>query len=205
MKTKNIIFDLGVVILELDYNRTAEAFKKLGVLHFDEIYSKIKQDDFFDRFETGNLSDEEFRATLRKHIPKPVSDSEIDDAWNAMLLTIPETTFELLRNIGSKKRIFLLSNTNHIHVRAFTKIIDRQFGFRNFEKLFEKTYYSCNMNMRKPNLDIFDFVVRENHLNVDETLFIDDSPQHVEGARKYGLTALHLHSDTNLYELVQPH
>ena len=204
MKTQNIIFDLGVVILELDYNRTAAAFQALGISHFDTIYSKIKQQDFFDRFETGHLTNEEFRDTIRKNIPQPVTDQQIDTAWNAMLLSIPPSTLDLLRDIGSKKRIFLLSNTNHIHIEAFTAIIDRQYGFRKFEQLFEKTYYSCNMGMRKPNADIFDFVVKENHLNIAETLFIDDSPQHVEGARNYGLTALHLHTGTNLGQLVTP-
>ncbi len=204
MKTKNIIFDLGVVILGVDYNLTANAFKALGIPHFDEIYSKIKQQDVFDRFETGHMPEAEFREFIRKNIPHPVTDSQIDDAWNAMLLSVPDSTFELLEDIGRKKRIFLLSNTNQIHITAFTKIIDRQYGFSKFENLFEKTYYSCNINMRKPHLDIFDFVVKENHLPPDETLFIDDSPQHVEGARKYGLTAFHLHTDTNLYALVQP-
>lgn len=204
MPTKNIIFDLGVVILDVDYNLTAAAFKKLGLADFDEHYSKIKQDNFFDRFETGHMPDAEFRDTIRKHLPRPVTDEQIDEAWNAMILTVPESTFELLENIGKQKRIFLLSNTNRIHIVAFTKIIEKQYGFSKFESLFEKTYYSCNIGMRKPNIEIFDYVVKQNHLAINETLFIDDSPQHVEGARKYGLTALHLHTGTNLKELADP-
>ncbi len=205
IQTKNIIFDLGVVILDVNYNLTAAAFKKLGLVDFDEHYSKIKQDNFFDRFETGHMSDEEFRDTVRKHIPHPVTDEQIDEAWNAMLLEVADETFELLENIGKQKRIFLLSNTNSIHIKAFTKIIEKQYGFSKFESLFEKTYYSCNIGMRKPNAEIFDYVVKANNLNITETLFIDDSPQHVEGARKYGLTALHLHTGTNLKELTNPH
>jgi glucose-1-phosphatase len=204
MPTKNIIFDLGVVILDVDYNLTAAAFKKLGLVDFDAHYSKIKQDNFFDRFETGHMPDAEFRDIIRKHLPHTVTDQQIDDAWNAMLLTVPETTFELLENIGKQKRIFLLSNTNRIHIAAFTKIIEKQYGFSKFESLFEKTYYSCNIGMRKPNAEIFEYVVKKNNLSITETLFIDDSPQHVEGARKYGLTALHLHTETNLQELVNP-
>lgn len=202
MKIKNIIFDLGVVILDVDYNLAADAFKKLGIPHFDELYSKKKQGSFFDDFETGHLSNEAFREEIRKHIPHSVTDSQIDEAWNAMLLTVPETTFELLESIGKQKRIFLLSNTNRIHIDAFSKIIDQQYGFQKFENLFEKTYYSCNIGMRKPNAEIFDFVVRENNLLVSETLFIDDSPQHVEGARNYGLTALHLQNNSKVEDLV---
>ncbi len=204
MNLKNIIFDLGVVILNVDYHLTATAFRNLGLLNFDEHYSKAKQDHFFDRFETGHLSDDEFRETMQKHLPAGTTGQQIDDAWNAMLLTVPEETFELLETIGKQKRIFLLSNTNRIHIKAFTKIIDRQYGFKRFENLFEKVYYSCNIGLRKPDPEIFDLVIKENQLDFAETLFIDDSPQHVEGARKYGLTALHLHPGEKLSSLILP-
>lgn len=202
MSLKNIIFDLGVVILDVDYNRTSDAFKKLGMIDFDDHYSKAKQDSLFDRFETGEMTDEEFRETIRRHISLTVSDEQIDDAWNAMLISIPETTFELLEDIGKKKRIFLLSNTNRIHIKAFTALIEKQYGFKRFENLFEKTYYSCNLGMRKPDAEIFDFVIRQNHLALSETLFIDDSPQHVKGAREYGLTALHLRDSAKFDDVI---
>ena len=172
------------------------------MLNFDEHYSKAKQDQIFDRFETGHMSEEEFRNTLHKHLPPHITDQQIDNAWNAMLLTVPEETFDLLENISKQKRIFLLSNTNHIHIKAFTKIIDKQYGFEKFENLFEQTYYSSNMGLRKPDIEIFDFVVKENQLNIDETLFIDDSPQHVEGAKKYGLHALCLMTGVNVTSVI---
>ncbi len=203
MPIKNIIFDLGVVILDVDYNRTSEAFKQLGLVDFDQHYSKAKQDNFFDRFETGEMTDEEFRETIRQHISQPVSVDQIDAAWNAMLIAVPQTTIELLEDIGKKKRIFLLSNTNRIHIKAFTGIIDKQYGFQKFENLFEKTYYSCHLGMRKPDAEIFDFVIRQNHLALSETLFIDDSLQHVEGAREYGLTALHLKNNVKVETLLK--
>jgi len=202
VKTKNIIFDLGVVILDVDYNLAAGAFKKLGILHFDDLYSKKKQGSFFDDFETGHLSNEEFREEIRNHIDHSVSDNQIDEAWNAMLLSVPESTFKLLEDISKQKRIFLLSNTNRIHIDAFSKIIEKQYGFQKFEALFEKTYYSCNIGMRKPNAEIFDYVVKQNNLSINETLFIDDSPQHIEGARKYGLTALHLQNNSKVEDLI---
>jgi len=202
VKTKNIIFDLGVVILDVDYNLAAGAFKKLGILHFDDLYSKKKQGSFFDDFETGHLSNEEFREEIRKHIDHSVSDNQIDEAWNAMLLSVPESTFKLLEDISKQKRIFLLSNTNRIHIDAFSKIIEKQYGFQKFEALFEKTYYSCNIGMRKPNAEIFDYVVKQNNLSINETLFIDDSPQHIEGARKYGLTALLLQNNSKVEDLI---
>jgi HAD superfamily hydrolase (TIGR01509 family) len=199
---RNIIFDLGAVIIDIDYNLTADAFRRLGLLHFDEIYSKAKQDHLFDRFEKGDMSDEEFRETVRKHIPHSVSDEQIDSAWNAMLKEVPEETFGLLEEIGKQKRIFLLSNTNRIHVRAFSKIIERQYGFARFESLFEKAYYSCDIGMRKPDAEIFEFVLLQHGLKANETLFIDDSPQHVEGARNCGIFAFHLRPEHRLGDAV---
>ncbi len=199
---KNIIFDLGAVIIDIDYNLTANAFKKLGLQHFDEIYSKKKQDNFFDRFETGELSNDEFRQEVRSHFTSPITDEQIDEAWNAMLINIPFERMVWLNEIKNKYRIFLLSNTNRIHVTAFTKILADRFGVGVFEKMFEKIYYSCNIGMRKPNANIFDLVVQENKLNLTETIFIDDSPQHIEGARSYGLTALHLQNNSKVEDLV---
>ena len=119
-----------------------------------------------------------------------------------MLINIPFSRMDWLKEIKNKYRIFLLSNTNRIHVKAFTKIIGERFGEGVFESQFEKIYYSCNMGMRKPDAEIFDHVIRENKLNVAETIFIDDSPQHIEGARNYGLTALHLQNNSKVEDLV---
>lgn len=200
---RNIIFDLGAVIIDIDYNLTADAFRRLGLLHFDEIYSKAKQDHLFDRFEKGEMSDEEFRATIKSHLPPGVNDEQIDRAWNAMLKKVPEETFALLEETGKQKRIFLLSNTNRIHVRAFSEIIERQYGFARFEGLFEKTYYSCDIGMRKPDAEIFEYVLNQHGLKANETLFIDDSPQHVEGAMRCGLHTFHLLPENRLAEVVK--
>lgn len=186
---QNIIFDLGGVIINLDYKRTAGAFRSLGIGHFDEIYSKAKQNNLFDLFEKGLLREEEFRDTLKLFLPGNTSDEAIDQAWNAMLLDIPPVRVEWLRKVAGRYRIFLLSNTNSIHIRAFTGLTDELFGPGLFESIFEKHYYSCQLGMRKPDAEIFEFVLDQNKLEKEATLFIDDSIQHVEGARKLGLPA----------------
>ncbi|MBK7971229.1 MAG: HAD family phosphatase [Bacteroidetes bacterium] len=198
---KNIIFDLGAVIIDINYNFTAEAFKKIGVTNFDEIYSKKKQDHFFDDFETGHLTNDQFRSEIRKHITHKISDEQIDDAWNAMLINIPVSRMKWLKSLRPKYRIFLLSNTNRIHVKAFSKIISDTHGVGTFESCFDKIYLSCNVGLRKPNAEIFDLVVKENNLDLAETVFIDDSPQHIEGAKKYGLTAWHLKDQEKVEEV----
>lgn len=189
MEIKNIIFDLGGVIINLDYNRTATAFKKLGIVDFDEIYSKAKQTSLFDDFEKGITTDDDFRNALKKYLPEETADAEIDDAWNAMLLDIPAHRLEWLKEIAKRYRIFLLSNTNHIHVLSFTAYADKKFGVGVFESVFEKHYYSCEMGMRKPDAEIFEKVINDNKLNKAETLFIDDSIQHIHGAEKVGIKA----------------
>ena len=202
MKIKNIIFDLGGVIINLDYNRTANAFKELGFQHFDIIYSQKKQEHLFDDFEKGILSPEQFRSTIKLHINMQVTDQSIDAAWNAMLLDIPPEKMDLLHQLQNKYRIFLLSNTNIIHVKAFTAILENAYGLNAFEKVFEKVYYSCFLNMRKPDHEIFEMVINENKLNKEETIFIDDSIHHVEGAIRSGIHGIHLANTDSLIELI---
>lgn len=189
MQLKNIIFDLGGVIINIDYNKAAAAFKNLGIVDFDNFYSKAKQSTLFDEFEKGNISNEEFRNELKNFLPEGISDEQIDACWNAMLMEIPQERFNFLNSIKDKYRIFLLSNTNSIHIKEFTRLNDEKFGVGNFEALFENVHYSCKMGMRKPDAEIFEYVLNENALVKEETLFIDDSIQHINGANSIELKA----------------
>lgn len=183
---KNIIFDLGGVILNIDYNLTSKALKKLGIKDFDTIYSQANQNNVFNDFETGKLSSEDFTKYLKQFTPNK-TDLKINKAWNAMLLDLPKERIQLLKSIKSNYRIFLLSNTNQIHVNAFSSYLDSEFGKNLFEGIFENHYYSNEIGFRKPNANAFNHVLNENGLIAQETLFIDDSIQHIEGAKKVGL------------------
>jgi putative hydrolase of the HAD superfamily len=123
---------------------------------------------------------------------KEFSDHEIDHAWNIMLGDLPQRRVAMLEEVGATKRIYLLSNTNGIHYRAFCADIEKNMKIQRFEALFQKLYWSHELGMRKPNQDIFQHVLSDNGLDPASTLFIDDSPQHVEGARKLGIKAFHL-------------
>lgn len=188
---KNIIFDLGGVILNIDYRLTAKAFKEIGVINFDEIYSQAKQGQVFDKLETGELTPDEFREYM-KEIVSSLQLSDIDKAWNAMLLDLPVQRIDLLKKLKNKYRLFLLSNTNEIHVKCFRKIIESSYGENIFDAIFEHQYYSSDIGMRKPNAECFQYVLEKNGIEPSETLFIDDSIQHVEGARKLKINAYHL-------------
>lgn len=200
-KIKNIIFDLGRVILNVDEDLTSEAFKKLGIKDFDEIYSQIRQTSLFDKFEKGSITVDEFRTGLKKDLPNSVNDRAIDDAWNAMLLDLPRERIQLLEQLRSKYRLFLLSNTNEIHIKAYSKILKTRYGFENLSHLFEKEYYSCKIGLRKPDIETFQYILEENSLMPKETLFIDDSSLHVDGAKRAGINAYLLKEDETILDI----
>lgn len=184
---KNIIFDLGGVIINIDYNLTINAFKKLGVQNFEHLYSQAQQAKLFDKFETGKISPQEFRKEIKKLLPPKISNYEINKAWCAMLLNFPPERLLLLENLKKKHRLFLLSNTNKIHISEVTKILKSENHWKIWNKIFEKKYYSHKIGMRKPDKKVFEYVLNENNLKAEETLFIDDSEQNITGAKKAGI------------------
>jgi len=187
---KNIIFDFGGVIFDIDYQKPKEEFIKLGIENFPDLYSKARQSNLFDDFEKGLISSEEFREGLRTFSEKPLTDEQIDHAWNSILINIPERNVAFLQKLKTRYRLFLLSNTNAIHEAAFTEIIKKQYGRYIIDGLFEKIYFSHHVHLRKPDKEIFLLVLNENNLIAEETLFVDDSPQHIEGAKKVGLQTM---------------
>jgi putative hydrolase of the HAD superfamily len=159
----------------------------LGLGDFEKYYSQATQKELFDRLETGTLHPQEFRSELKKHLPASCADAAIDAAWNAMLLDLPEERVHLLDSLKKKYRLFLLSNTNQIHYDAFYAAIKTQYNRDIFADTFEKAYFSHEIKMRKPHEHTFEFVLHENRLLQAETLFIDDSIQHIQGAEKVGI------------------
>ena len=192
----NIIFDLGNVILNIDYQNTIDAFEKIGVPNASSFYSKSSQLNIFNQLETGHISNQNFVLEIQKIAPKATA-AQIINAWNAILQDLPNERLEILKNIKDRFSIFLLSNTNSIHVE---KIIDKlgEKKYEEFYNLFKKVYYSYQVNLRKPNSDIFKLVIKENCLSIKNTLFIDDSIQHIESAKKIGLQTYHLDGNETL-------
>ncbi|TSD67305.1 HAD family phosphatase [Inquilinus sp. KBS0705] len=185
---KNIIFDYGNVIFNIDFRKAQQAFEQLGISNAAEFYGHRQQDPIFDKFDRGEVMGPEFIAYIKQKIGNPaITDQQITDAWNSLLLGIPEGNHELLLKLKAKYRTFLLSNINDIHYQYIMKYLKEEFGFDDNEHLFEKTYYSHLVGKRKPELHIFEQVLNENNLKPEETLFIDDSPQHLEGATQLGI------------------
>ena len=193
-KIKAIIFDLGGVILNIDYNLTRTAFEKAGIKNFHEMYSQSNADDLFSKLETGKISENDFYTELNKRTGLYLPTTEIESAWNAMLLTFRETSLDFLDTLKPKYKVFLLSNTNHIHLNAFNKIYLEKQREKPFEEFFDKAYYSCKIGLRKPNADIYEFVLGENKLDADTTLFVDDSAQNIEAAKALGMQTILLNA-----------
>ena len=185
---KNLIFDYGNVIFTIDFNKTQTAFKDLGIKNVEDFFAHKGHHTLFDQFEKGEITAAQFRDGIREvSNSSHLSDEEIDHAWNSLLIGVLEGNHELLLKLKDKYRTFLLSNINEIHLDFITKYLKSTFGLDGNNGFFEKVYYSHLVGKRKPNTDIFEQVLTENNLNPAETLFIDDSPQHLKTATEMGI------------------
>ena len=198
---KNIIFDFGGVLYNIRYQNIAEAFARCGVSNFEEIYSKQKQSDMMDLFEEGLVSVPEFHAYVRSLADVSLTDQQIDDSWNAILIGFPEAHERMLRRVGERYNLYLYSNTNQLNYELFTQQMREQFGYDLFAERFKKAYFSQLLHIRKPKVEGFQHIIEENALVPEETLFIDDSPQHLVGARAAGLQTLHLQDGMDVTDL----
>lgn len=184
---KNIIFDLGGVLLNIDFNKTKMAFEKLGVKNFDSFYTKESANPVFESLETGHISNEDFYAALQLHCNPQTSFEEIQHAWNEILLDFRKESVTHLFHLKQKYNLFLLSNTNAIHHAEFSDTFKQENNGREFDDNFIKAYYSHRMHKRKPYPETYLHVVNDAGIVAEETLFIDDSLANIEGAAQAGL------------------
>lgn len=185
-KYKNIIFDLGRVLLRIAPEITVERFKQLGISDFEDILVYMKEHDLFDNFERGKISPDDFISALHGDCMKYVTKNDVISAWNAMLLDFPKERIELLQSLSKQYSLFLLSNTNSIHYQKYHSIFEQCYGFK-FNSLFTKAYYSHEMGERKPDARIFEMVLEEQNLKKEETLFLDDNVANLAGATRVGI------------------
>ena len=184
---KNIIFDLGGVIINIDHSLTINEFEELGVKDVKKLFAQPEQKHLVDLLDKGMISAADFRNEIRKITHLQCEDYIIDEAWNALLLDLPKERLDLIQKMKATHRTFLLSNTNEIHMDAIHKYLQKDYGTVDLSGYFEKTYLSYKVKMRKPDSEIFKLVLEENNLKASETLFIDDTKEHIEGAHKLGI------------------
>ncbi len=200
-KVRNIIFDLGGVLLNIDFKLTSNAFKELGVSHFDEMFTQHFSNSLFELLETGKIDEAAFYDEFRKEAGLPLTNSQIQDAWNALLLDFPAERIEWLEKVAQQYRIFLFSNTNQIHYDCFIRNFSENFIGKHFNDFFEKAYYSQFLGLRKPYPVSFQAIVDEQQILPAETLFIDDTLKNIEAASQLGFQTIHLQSPTTVMDL----
>lgn len=189
-KFKNIIFDLGGVLLDIDYHLTRDAFIQLGVQNFDEMYSQAEADELFQKLEKGTISAGEFYEALNMRAQLNLSVEDITRAWNALLLDFRESSLEYIAKLKSRANLILLSNTNEIHRDAFREIYNRTRREQPFEEYFHHCIYSFDIGSRKPDEEAFQWVIDQTGIRPEETIFIDDSPQNIDTAEKMGIFSI---------------
>ncbi|SEN35576.1 putative hydrolase of the HAD superfamily [bacterium A37T11] len=189
---ENIIFDYGNVIFDIDFYKTKKAFTQLGIPENSNIFIHGNQHGLFDALDKGEISPSGFRDGIRKLANNSeLTDQQIDDAWNSLLVGIPKGNNELLLELKAKYRTFLLSNNNSIHYDWIIEYLNREYKVPDNSTYFEKDYYSHLLGMRKPQSEIFEFVIQKHQLNPKKTLFIDDLTDNLVAANKLGIqTAL---------------
>jgi glucose-1-phosphatase len=194
---RNIIFDLGGVVLNINTRLTLDALKHLGWEGASEekIISEIK--DVFLNMEKGKISAGLFRNYIRQLTGSGSNDEEIDKAWTAMILDIPADRVKYLEKLRKRYRLFLLSNTNEIHKEKFHREFEQNYGYP-FHGLFERNHYSHEMGKRKPDPAIFLQVLEENRLVASESLFIDDMEENIKSAESVGMQGLYIQPGTLL-------
>ena len=184
---KNIIFDLGGVLLNLDFKRAFDAFAKLGFSDFDELFGQHNADDLFQKLETGKITPAEFYKELKLIAPREITAEQLENAWNAMLVSYRKESLDFLLKLKEHYSLYLLSNTNEIHHSRFLKMLQEETEYQNLHKFFIKTWYSHEIHHRKPDVEIFEFVLHDAGIEAGETLFIDDSPSNLPNAGAIGM------------------
>ena len=197
---KNILFDLGGVILDIDVQATLARFYDLDFPAPLLNYPHNMTTDLFYNYETGKIGTEEFRNEVRKMAGVNVSDDELDEAWNAMIVGIPKERTELLGRLAERYRIYMLSNTSPLHAPVFEKMYLVSAG-KAMHDVFTRIYYSYEIGYHKPDHEAWQFVISDSGIDPGETLFLDDNIHNIKASQELGFQAIHIHERTHLMNL----
>jgi len=207
MKTSDIetiIFDFGGVIIDIDPQLTMNEFAKLGARKLDVDQTQELINNIIRKFEKGIFTPEVFRGKIRDFLQiDKATDQQIDDAWNALLFDIPAKRIEVIEQAKKHYQILLLSNSNEIHYDLYVRDLQLRFGYHEFDKLFNKSYFSFDLHMAKPDSEIFEFVIHQHNLNRAKTLFIDDTEENLLIAHKLGLSTFRLENSEKIRDLFE--
>jgi len=199
-KIRNILFDLGGVILDIDVNATKKLFYELGLPSMFLQYPENMVTDIFFRYETGRLDSDGFRNEVRRISGLEISDDDIDRAWKAMLVGIPEERGVLLDKLKERYSLYMLSNTCPLHVPVFEQMYMDGAGV-SMHTVFTKIYYSFEIGYHKPDIEAWEYVIKDSGIVPGETLFLDDNIHNIKVSQELGFRAIHIHERRNLMDL----
>ena len=198
---ENLIFDLGNVLLPIDFSAPVKAFQNIGLKDFNHLYGEIQQSNLFNLLETGKISEADFRNEMRRISGLNWTDKQIDEAWSTIILAFRPATFAMLERLKKSHNLYLLSNTNSIHfIRYNQQIIDR-FHAGGLNAYFKKAYYSHELGLRKPDAEIFKAVLTDAGLKAGDCLFIDDNEANIIAAKALGFYVHHHNPKENIENL----
>lgn len=197
---KNIVFDLGGVLIDLDFKGAINGLENAGFTKVKEQLQAFDREGIFQKFELGEMTADEFRDSIRENSNMSLTNDEVDALWNLMLLEIPREKLELILDLRGKYMVYLLSNTNSIH---WGYICKNAFNYRSFRvsDYFEETFLSFEMHLAKPDKAIFEKMLEDANLLPEETLFIDDSEANCKAAEEVGIHAHHYQIGEDLKEI----
>ena len=202
-KIKNIIFDLGGVVLDIDESIVYKELEKMGISTSELAQSK-EFIDIMSKFDTGIYTAPTFRKKTKALLgQEKMTDQRFDAIWNAMLLDIPRERIEAIEKVKKHYKIFLMSNSNVIHYDLYVRDLQLRFGYHEFDELFNKSYFSFAEHLEKPDPRFFELILDHEGLSPEETLFIDDTAANIEVAKSLGIKTYHIRRDElvrNLFE-----
>lgn len=197
-KIEAYLFDLGGVIVDISPQAAIDAFKKLGLTDIHENITQSHHGGLFKQYELGMISSDEFVTAVQEQLPRPVEPNQIHDAWNEMLVDLPDARVSLLQRLKATKPVYLLSNTNAIHRQMF---IGMARGYDNMEALFTEVFYSYKMHLSKPDIKSFEYVIEKTGVNPCRTLFLDDSEINLETAEQLGFQTALVSAENGVVEV----
>ncbi len=184
---ETIIFDFGGVVIDIDPQITVKKLQELGFEDVSKFQSSEFIDDIVRKFERGIFTPEMFRERIRAFLELDITDQQIDDAWNALIYDIPAERIEILEQVKKNYKMLLLSNSNEIHYDLYVRDLQLRFGYREFDELFHKAYFSFDTHLSKPDSEAYEFIMYQHDLNPAKTLFIDDNEENIKTAKSLGL------------------
>jgi putative hydrolase of the HAD superfamily len=202
-KVKGIVFDIGNVLIDIDYENTVKQFQKLSTQDFSKVVSYSSQIEFFNQYERGEISTAEFVSAVKKYLKPDTTDEQVIAAWNKMLVHYPAQKMTLLEELKSDFQLFALSNINELHIALMNENIKRLYGKEAFSDYFDKAFYSNEIGMRKPERRIYDYLINKSGISAEHLLFIDDKKENVAAASEFGIQTIHLEKPEYLYSFFE--